>query len=269
MGLESVTDIGRTAVVAAVRDAAAATGVDFGYLLAQARLESGLDPSARARTSSATGLYQFTSATWLDTVRRHGAAHGLGWAAEALEAGGAAARSAVLKLRSDARAAALMAGEFAADNRALLERKLGRTVDATSLYLAHFLGPAGAARFLAAHAASPSASAVEAVTPAAARANRAVFFRADGTPRSLAEVFDRFTAKIGKALPEYGSAVPELPPVAARLAPAPPAASPPASPAASVAEDTRFDPVAAQFGAPLPTPQSARLAYLLLAELDA
>ena len=34
----------------AIRRAAARTGVDFGYLLNQARLESGLDPSARART---------------------------------------------------------------------------------------------------------------------------------------------------------------------------------------------------------------------------
>ena len=44
---------------AAIARAAQATGVDFDYLLAQAKLESGLDPNARAATSSATGLYQF------------------------------------------------------------------------------------------------------------------------------------------------------------------------------------------------------------------
>lgn len=264
MGLETVTAIGKTAVVAAVRDAAAATGVDFGYLLAQARLESGLDPGARARTSSATGLYQFTSATWLATVRRHGAEHGLGWAADALAAGGEAARSAVLKLRSDARAAALMAGEFAADNRTLLERKLGRSADATSLYLAHFLGPAGAVRFLTAHAAAPSGSAAAAVSPAAARANRAVFFRADGSPRSLAEVFDRFAAKIGKALPESGNSVPDALAITGRLPePAVPA------PSRIAPEQALAEAVATVPAVPLPTPQSARLAYLLLAELGA
>ena len=55
-------------VRAAISRAAQATGVDFGYLLAQARLESGLNPNARARTSSATGLYQFTNSTWLRTL---------------------------------------------------------------------------------------------------------------------------------------------------------------------------------------------------------
>ena len=45
-----------TDVRAAIARASQSTGVDFDYLLAQARLESGLDPDAKARTSSATGL---------------------------------------------------------------------------------------------------------------------------------------------------------------------------------------------------------------------
>ena len=182
-------------------------GVDFGYLLAQARLESGLDPHARARTSSAAGLYQFTTATWLDTVRRHGAAHGLGWAADAVRAGGAAARGAVLALRHDAAASALMAAEFAQDNKASLEARLGRAVDATELYLAHFLGAGGAAGFLAAKASDPGAAAAG-IAPAAAAANRGVFYTADGSPRSVAQVFDRFAARLGKAMPEGGKDLP-------------------------------------------------------------
>jgi hypothetical protein len=43
-----------------------------------------LDPRARARTSSATGLYQFTGQTWLTTLARHGAEHGLDWAGQAV-----------------------------------------------------------------------------------------------------------------------------------------------------------------------------------------
>ena len=66
-----------TPVRTAIARAAAATHVDFGYLLGQARLESGLDPQARARTSSATGLYQFTRSAWLDALARHGADIGL------------------------------------------------------------------------------------------------------------------------------------------------------------------------------------------------
>ena len=54
------------------------TGVDFSYLLGQAKIESSLNPSARAATSSATGLYQFVDQSWLAVVDKHGAEYGLG-----------------------------------------------------------------------------------------------------------------------------------------------------------------------------------------------
>ena len=44
---------GSAAVRAAIARASGATGVDFRYLLAEARLESGLDPKARAGTNAA------------------------------------------------------------------------------------------------------------------------------------------------------------------------------------------------------------------------
>ena len=187
-------------VVAAVRDAAARTGTDFGYLMAQARVESGLNPRAQARTSSARGLYQFTSATWLETVRKHGAEHGLGWAADAIASGsaraGSAARDTILGLRDNAEAAALMAGEFASDNAARLEKRLGRVAGATDLYMAHFLGAGGAVTFLGALAAAPATVAAS-ILPAAAAANRPVFYHRDGSARTVAEVYDRFAAKLG------------------------------------------------------------------------
>ena len=52
----------------AIQLASAQTGVDFSYLFNQARIASGLNPNARARTSSATGLFQFIDQTWLGTV---------------------------------------------------------------------------------------------------------------------------------------------------------------------------------------------------------
>ncbi len=74
----------RDLVGSAIQRAAARTNVDFGYLFNQAKVESGLDPDAKARTSSATGLFQFIDQTWLGTVKKHGAAHGLDWAANAI-----------------------------------------------------------------------------------------------------------------------------------------------------------------------------------------
>lgn len=183
----------------AIAQAAAATGVDFDYLLAQARLESGLNPQARAATSSATGLYQFLGQTWLDTLRKHGAEHGLGWAADA--ASDPARRAEVMALRYDPQASALMAAELASDNRAALSTSLGREPDGSELYLAHFLGSQGASQMLSALASDPGQSAA-ALMPAAASANRTIFFRPGGAPRSVGEVVglvrDRFATAMGR-----------------------------------------------------------------------
>ena len=89
-----------------------------------------------------------------------------------------------------------MAGEFAHDNGARLEKRLGRAVGATDLYMAHFLGAGGAVTFLGALAAAP-ATAAAAILPAAAAANRAVFYHRDGSARTVAEVYDRFAVKLG------------------------------------------------------------------------
>lgn len=199
-------------VKAAIARASTATGVDFQYLLAQARLESGLDPSARAATSSAAGLYQFTKGTWLQTLERHGAEHGLPWADAAIDQGRVrdpALRGQILALRFDPQVSALMAGELAGDNAAHLTAVLGRAPNAAELYLAHFLGAAGAGKFLTALSADPGQSAA-ALLPEAASANRAVFFGRGGAPRSVGAVMDLMRAKMAVAMrPEGAPGPPE------------------------------------------------------------
>lgn len=196
-------------VHAAIANAANATGVDFGYLLAQARLESGLDPRARARTSSAAGLYQFTGQTWLNTLARHGADHGLDWAGDAVGNATAdpALRRQLLALRHDPQLSALMAGDLANDNRAALAATLGRDPDNAELYLAHFLGADGAARFLTGLSGNPDASAA-ALLPKAAAANRAIFYDRAGAPRSLGGVMALLRGRLEAA--GSGTALPPL-----------------------------------------------------------
>src|SRR5271163_3926766 len=63
-------------VTGAIRQAAQATGTSFQYLLATAKVESGLDPQAGASTSSARGLFQFVEQTWLGTIKQSGTALG-------------------------------------------------------------------------------------------------------------------------------------------------------------------------------------------------
>ncbi|MXP41548.1 lytic transglycosylase domain-containing protein [Altererythrobacter soli] len=196
----------------AIARASAATGVDFNYLLAQAKLESGLDTNARAGTSSAAGLYQFIGGTWLETLDRHGSTHGLGWADSLISRRGGradiadpAVKAEVLALRFDPNVSALMAAELARDNAAELSGFLGREPDSAELYLAHFLGSGGAKTFLGALQDSPHASAAG-LFPKQAAANRPIFY--DGArPRAVGEVMDLLRSKVAAAM-EGGAALP-------------------------------------------------------------
>ena len=196
----TISSISTARVQQAIAAASSRTGVDFGYLLGQAKLESGLRANAKASGSSATGLYQFIESSWLSVVKKHGAEHGLGWAADAIGAGNRVAdggtRRAILALRNDPAAASLMAAEHASDNKATLEATLGREATGTDLYMAHFLGIGGAKKFLSKMAANPQASGA-ALFPQAASANRGVFYTKAGQPRSLSQIYERFGAKLG------------------------------------------------------------------------
>lgn len=224
----------RPDVQGAIARAAQVTGVDFNYLLAQARLESSLDPAARAGTSSAAGLYQFTRGTWLEMLDKHGPNHGLGWASAAIEGGriaDPALRQQVLAMRFDPDLSARMAAELANDNRAALRPVLGREPDAAELYLAHFLGAGGAIRFLSALSADPGQSAA-ALLPDAAAANRPIFYEG-GQPRSVGAVMALLRGKVDRAMGEGGMPPAEAMPWAANAAPPPSTLAAPTAPQAS------------------------------------
>lgn len=193
-------------LVSGIRRASRAAGVDFGYLMAQAARESGFRPDAKARTSSATGLFQFVEATWLDLVKRHGGAHGI--VADASDAE-------LLALREDPALSAAMAAEYARENKARLETALGREAGRAELALAHFLGPGGAIRFLEGLAANAGTEAAR-LLPEAAAANRSVFYGRDGAARSLGEIWDDFSRRIEREAAAWSA--PE--PLAALHAPA-------------------------------------------------
>jgi hypothetical protein len=203
MLVDSSNSAAGTAVTGAIRQAAQATGTSFQYLLATAQVESGLNPQAGAATSSARGLFQFVEQTWLGTMKQSGAALGYGQYADAItktasgryEVSDPAMRSAILKLRTDPNANAVMAGAFTQANAALLSQSLGRTPSEGELYIAHFLGAGGAARLISAAAGNPDGSAASYFGDAA-QANPSIFYdRATGAARNLAQVRDVLTAR--------------------------------------------------------------------------
>jgi hypothetical protein len=210
MGVEAISN-NNGSVRSAIANASASTGIDFDYLLGQAQLESGLNPNARAGTSSATGLYQFIDQSWLGVVKQHGTENGLGWASNAITRSGGrwvvsdpAMKSAILNLRKNPQVAAAMAAESASDNKDGIEAALGRGATGTDLYMAHFLGLGGAKSFLRTMQNNPGVSGA-AMFPAAARANRSIFYDAGGNPRSLSEIYQRFANKLDRGAAAVGA----------------------------------------------------------------
>ncbi|MFA5124134.1 transglycosylase SLT domain-containing protein [Zavarzinia sp.] len=193
-------------VLRGIQAAAEKTGVDFKYLLAQAKLESGFDTTAKAVTSTAKGLYQFIEQTWLKVVKDHGAEHGVGELADAITTGSdgrmrvsdSTTKKKILALRDDPELAAVMGAEFAADNKDYLSGKLNRPVNSTDLYMAHFLGAGGASRFLSALERRPSSSAAD-LLPDAAAANKSIFYDKNGRARSVRDVYANFASKLEDA----------------------------------------------------------------------
>jgi hypothetical protein len=195
-------------VMDSLREAASKTGINFDFLVAQASLESGFRGNVHASKGSATGLFQFTGATWLRMMHDHGAQYGYADLAKSvkLNTQGAAVvadkqtERRILELRGNNRLSALFAGEYAKTNGGRIESVTGHKATAAELHLAHLLGPNGAIRFIKAHDVNGSQSAAK-VAPAAARQNPELFYsRGSGTAQSVATVYRNIQEKLSVPL---------------------------------------------------------------------
>lgn len=104
-------------------------GVDPGAMAAFASIESGFDPNAKAKTSSATGLFQFIDSTWKSMWDKIGSKYGV--------QGYPDPRNPIYN--------AIAGAEFMKENMGIFKNKTGRNPNLGEMYLQHFLGPSGAA----------------------------------------------------------------------------------------------------------------------------
>jgi hypothetical protein len=181
LGLRSSTGT----IGAIIKKASETVGVDAGTMLAIAKIESGLDPNARASRGSATGLFQLVADTWAELVKKYGAQYGI-------SVGDIA----------DPWANAIIAAIWLKQNIQLLVQRAGiSNPTATDLYVVHFFGRAGALDFFA-NLGKIGAQ----VFPKAARANRNIFYDKSGKARTLAQIYQLFADKIGQARAVVGQA---------------------------------------------------------------
>ncbi|WP_417672334.1 transglycosylase SLT domain-containing protein [Roseibium sp.] len=186
----------------AFQSASTSTGTSFDYLVKTAQRESSFNPAAKARTSSATGLFQFIESTWLETMKEAGPRHGLEKYSDQIQRTRSGKyrvadpdmRREILDLRKDPEISSLMAGALTQKNATHLRRKLGRDPSEGELYMAHFLGAGGANRLIRASEDNANVRA-DKLFPAQARANKAIFYHRNGSARTTAEVYDVITSK--------------------------------------------------------------------------
>lgn len=197
--LASLTASAPKGVLKAIQKASARTGVDFAYLVQQAKAESSFKPNVKAKTSSASGLYQFIESTWLSMVKKHGDKYGMGELADKISSNfkvaDRATKQEILALRNDPEKASAMAAEFARENEQYLNKRWGGDVGSTELYFAHFMGAGSAAAFLRERDENPMQKAAL-LFPEAAKANRNVFYDTrTGRAKSMNEVYAFFDKK--------------------------------------------------------------------------
>lgn len=159
-------------------DAARTVGIDPGILFATAQAESNFNPDAKARTSSAGGLFQFINSTWEGMVRKYGKQYGI-----------------TMQDKMNPRANAIMGALFERDNQRYLASH-GVPPNAGNTYMAHFMGAGSAVKFISAMYQDPNADAAKEF-PEQARANKPIFFN-NGKPRTMREVYELMTTNNSK-----------------------------------------------------------------------
>ena len=142
------------------------SGVNKSTMIKFAQVESGFNANAKAGTSSATGLYQFTKSTWKGMMAKYAKQEGIDPNTPP----------------TDPSANAIMAGHFIKDNEKALI-KAGIPVTDGSLYLMHFLGRGGGVQLLKSNRDASAAK----IFPKAAKANDSVFYD-KGRERTVGEI---------------------------------------------------------------------------------
>jgi hypothetical protein len=199
-------------IVDTILRASEITGADPVYMMALADKESSFLPGNKASTSSAVGLFQFITSTWLEAVRSFGPKHGLIMEASSIEKQDGrlsvpdeAKREHILGLRRNPYISALMAAEMMQRDKAKIEARLGRKLSRSEFYLSHFFGVDSASKFIALVDDKPKKSA-KSVFPKAAKSNKSLFYAKDGKKTrqlSVSEVYGKIDTMIDKRLDRY------------------------------------------------------------------
>lgn len=188
-----------SALNTAIGRASSTFGVSPAYLAATAKREYGVffdgdntdwTKGNIGKNSSATGPMQFIEDTFLGVMGNPAVQAAIGIDTSNMS------RSEILALRGDVDIALMAGAAFTAMNAKQIEAVTGRKATDAELYMAHFMGAGGAAQLLRMIKVAPGTNAAE-LFPKAAKANNSVYYKKDGTPRTVVELYDELGRKHG------------------------------------------------------------------------
>jgi hypothetical protein len=158
------------------------TGVPVEYLMIFCAMESNFDWTAKAGAGgSATGWFQFINSTWDWMVQLNGAKYGF-------------PPDMGRRLRLDPRMNALMGAEYMKYSMGVIKKGTGKDPSDVDLYLAHFLGPGTAVKWINMDKSIIGASAF----PKEAAANPSIF-KPKGQPlRTLGQIEKSFDDRMAR-----------------------------------------------------------------------
>ena len=168
------------------------TGVPVEYLMIFCAMESNFDWTVKAGAGgSATGWFQFINSTWDWMVSLNGAKYGF-------------PPDMGRRLRLDPRMNALMGAEYMKYSMGIIKKGTGKDPSDIDLYLAHFLGPGTAVKWINMDKSTIGSSAF----PKEAAANPSIFKERGGQPRTLGQIEKSFDQRMAKfrALATAGTA---------------------------------------------------------------
>lgn len=161
------------------------------YLDKTSKAESGGNPNAKAKTSSALGKYQFTEGTWKAVVDKYN----LGYS---------------LEDRKDPKKSEEVMRLFTKDNEAQLKPILGRELTDSERYLGHFLGVGGASNMFKASKKDLNMPVNYYISPKAIEANKTVFYNKDGSIKTIRQLYEWAEKKMGDNITFANSVAPYM-----------------------------------------------------------
>jgi len=148
------------------------------YLRKLAFVESGNNPKAKAKTSSATGAHQFIDGTWQDMSKKYRLGYGL-------------------EDRYDPKKSEQVAKLYTQENESYLKPIVGRELNDAERYLGHFLGAGGASNLLKTWLQDPNIPISQVMSPQQMSANRSIAYNKDGSPKTVGDIYNWAGKKMG------------------------------------------------------------------------